>query len=539
MSDTFQQQFQALREWTDSARQSGWIPAQAQQQLAQIEQQQADDLFTNSRERPLIVAFFGGTGVGKSSLLNRLAQQQIARVGVQRPTSQEVTLYLHQDFPLAQLPAELPLEETVTAYHQNDRRRLVAWLDLPDIDSIEQRHRALVEAWLPYVDWMVYVVSPDRYHDDLGWRFLQQRGQHHAWLFVINHWDQGAPQQLDDFRRRLQREGFSDPAILRTSCTVTAGEDDFPQLEATINRAIETYGLELFKRLGLQAREAELQAFAGQMRQQLSRHDLAQIQAGFLAISQQRLEQLTQEMALSAEALIRPLQSAEQQERFWRLDSAPAPIPPDPAAWQSVIWSQHNEQRFADLLLELENHAVLHQLPVRPLKRHLKRLHAEHQPLLLGPIERAATEALARPGRAGQRLLYRGFRLLSGLLPLAAAAWAGYHVVADFYAGTRGEQAFLGLDFAIHTTLLVLLAWLIPQLLQQRTKPSAAASLRRAIGQTLRQGIVAIQARFTTLYGELDEEQQALIAALDAIISERGEQPGQAPPYIQAGEPLD
>ncbi|MBA1331234.1 hypothetical protein QQ73_08740, partial [Candidatus Endoriftia persephone str. Guaymas] len=74
------------------------------------------------------------------------------------------------------------------------------------------------------------------------------------------------------------------------------------------------------------------------------RHDLAQIQAGFLAISQQRLEQLTQEMALSAEALIRPLQSAEQQERFWRLDSAPAPIPPDPAAWQSVIWSQHNEQ---------------------------------------------------------------------------------------------------------------------------------------------------------------------------------------------------
>ena len=39
------------------------------------------DLFSNA-ERPLVVGLFGGTGVGKSSLLNRLADAEIARTGV-------------------------------------------------------------------------------------------------------------------------------------------------------------------------------------------------------------------------------------------------------------------------------------------------------------------------------------------------------------------------------------------------------------------------------------------------------------------------
>ena len=52
------------------------------------------DLFSNA-ERPLVVGLFGGTGVGKSSLLNRLADADIARTGVVRPTSMEITVYLH------------------------------------------------------------------------------------------------------------------------------------------------------------------------------------------------------------------------------------------------------------------------------------------------------------------------------------------------------------------------------------------------------------------------------------------------------------
>ena len=53
-------------------------------------------------------------------------------------------------------------------------RRDVAWLDMPDIDSVEARNKSLVLSWLPYVDWLIYVVSPERYRDDVGWRLLEE-----------------------------------------------------------------------------------------------------------------------------------------------------------------------------------------------------------------------------------------------------------------------------------------------------------------------------------------------------------------------------
>ena len=51
---------------------------------------------------------------------------------------------------------------------------------------------------------------------------------------------------------------------------------------------------------------------------------------------------------------------------------------------------------------------------------------------------------------------------LSWILPLTAAGWAVFYVVVRYYAGTQGEQEFLGANFAIHTALLILLTWLIP-----------------------------------------------------------------------------
>ena len=80
MNDDFDQLHQALEEWAASTCAAGWLQQRDVDALEQIERQQAERLFVEQGQRPLIVALFGGTGVGKSSLLNRLAGAEIRRI---------------------------------------------------------------------------------------------------------------------------------------------------------------------------------------------------------------------------------------------------------------------------------------------------------------------------------------------------------------------------------------------------------------------------------------------------------------------------
>ena len=85
--------------WAEAAISEGQISHAQAQDLLALDARSTDSLFVSdlaNGAKPLIVAFMGGTGVGKSSLLNRLAGQAIAKAGVERPTSREVTLYHHQ-----------------------------------------------------------------------------------------------------------------------------------------------------------------------------------------------------------------------------------------------------------------------------------------------------------------------------------------------------------------------------------------------------------------------------------------------------------
>src|SRR5262245_28244796 len=46
-------------------------------------------------EAPLIVATFGGTGTGKSSLVNALVGEEVTAAGKQRPTTRQPVLVAH------------------------------------------------------------------------------------------------------------------------------------------------------------------------------------------------------------------------------------------------------------------------------------------------------------------------------------------------------------------------------------------------------------------------------------------------------------
>lgn len=519
MTPDFEDSFSHIQTWALAAMDAGWLHQSDVEKLASADEARVEKLFREHHRRPLIVAFFGGTGVGKSSLLNRLAGESVARVGLARPTSMEVTLYLHEDLQANLLPDELPTEHSRIAYHQQDERRLVAWLDLPDIDSTERKNEALVEAWLPFVDWVVYVVSPERYHDDMGWRFLQQRGHRHAWLFVMNHWDEGNEAQIEDFRSKLIGAGFKDPVILRSSSAGPMIKDDFLDLEHTVNQAINQFGLELLQELGIQARVEE-------SRQQLElfHHRLAgnktwhQAESNWHRSIDQELNALETQLNVSGAALT---QNVLAQESSLKKKNSTTPASLLTANELSdTLWNPRNQARLQDLDIALVNQLQASNLPFEAFAQRLQAQQPEVKKDFQRLLDDALSAAMAQPGTRLQRTLYNLTDTLSWALPMSAAIWAVYHVVQTFYQGTQGELAFLGFNFAIHSGLLIGLGWLIPFILHRKLKPS----LSRAVGQGIRRGIGhgidRIKHHYLKVWNQATQDRKQQLEILEEIQAE-------------------
>jgi energy-coupling factor transporter ATP-binding protein EcfA2 len=165
----------------------------------------------------LVLALLGGTGSGKSSLLNALAGEAVAAVSPVRP---------HTARPLAWVPAgaepalerlldRLGVEERVT----HERFPGVALLDLTDVDSVAAGHRATVERLLPEVDGIIWVLDPEKYHDPvLHEEFIAPLADSSdQFLFVLNQIDRLAPAEAEAVRRdlvaTLEGEGVDHPLV--------------------------------------------------------------------------------------------------------------------------------------------------------------------------------------------------------------------------------------------------------------------------------------------------------------------------------------
>ncbi len=112
-----------------------------------------------------VLAFVGGTGVGKSSLLNALAGTAVSAASARRPTTSAPIAWV----PATERAALVPLLTWIgvedVREHAGTDLGPVAILDLPDMDSVAGDHRARVEAILPRVDAVAWVTDPEKYHD--------------------------------------------------------------------------------------------------------------------------------------------------------------------------------------------------------------------------------------------------------------------------------------------------------------------------------------------------------------------------------------
>jgi len=194
----------------------------------ELDTSRARGVLENARKRlgfegsAYVLAFVGGTGVGKSSLLNALAGGVVSEASARRPTTGTAVAWVAESAREETAPLLGWLEVREIRAHGDDVFADVAILDLPDVDSTTPAHRARVDELLPRVDAVVWVADPEKYrdallHDDYLRRWAPRLARQ---LVVLNKADRigaNAERLREHLAASLRAEGIENVAVAVTS----------------------------------------------------------------------------------------------------------------------------------------------------------------------------------------------------------------------------------------------------------------------------------------------------------------------------------
>ncbi|MFB4293050.1 dynamin family protein [Nonomuraea sp. ATR24] len=192
----------ALRESVAGLRFGLDLPGaeEARQARADLQAQLEDYVLPRVRTRtaPALIVIAGSTGAGKSTLVNSLAEKNVSRTGVRRPTTGVPVLVCHPDdrkwFTEGELLGGLRRIDkpepgagmrSVVVVATEKLPQGVALLDTPDIDSVVEEHHEIAHRMLDAADLWIFVTTAARYADAPAWNLLRLAKERGARLAIV------------------------------------------------------------------------------------------------------------------------------------------------------------------------------------------------------------------------------------------------------------------------------------------------------------------------------------------------------------------
>lgn len=218
-----------------------------------------------------VVALVGGTGVGKSTILNALGGGNVSPAGARRPTTGAPVAWVAESAADEVRPLLDRLGVGRTQTHASEDLARVVILDLPDVDSLDGSHRSTVEAVLPKLDVVAWVTDPEKYadavlHDDFLRDWLPRLDRQ---IVILNKADRLDAEARASVTRDLERvlvlempSGAQTPPVIATSAV--GGEAGIADLRTWLADAADAKAV-VAARLAASARAAlaELATAAG------------------------------------------------------------------------------------------------------------------------------------------------------------------------------------------------------------------------------------------------------------------------------------
>lgn len=175
---------------------------------------------------PLIVCILGGTGTGKSTLVNRLLDANLSSASFRRTfTAGPVAVAAKSaDVPEHWLglpralasPSDLPVrgqsDSLIVIEAGHDLLGRVVLVDTPDLDGDQPSHHAQADRAFRWAEAIVFLVSPEKYQmTELLPYYRLARRYAIPVLFVMNKCE--TPQMLEDYRRLVSADREDTPVF--------------------------------------------------------------------------------------------------------------------------------------------------------------------------------------------------------------------------------------------------------------------------------------------------------------------------------------
>ncbi len=205
-----------LSAWSESA--PDWKPARTARALVRRLSERVESLRVRI-DSPLVVATLGGSGTGKSALVNAILGSDVVRTGRQRPTTHKPTLICRPDIT----PEMLGIDRSAVEVCPCELPALadLVLIDCPDPDTSEQAdspvsNLARLRRVLPHCDVLLVTATQQKYRSGRVADELTAAAPGARMVFVQTHADEDA--DIRDDWREVLAERYAVERLFRVDC---------------------------------------------------------------------------------------------------------------------------------------------------------------------------------------------------------------------------------------------------------------------------------------------------------------------------------